>query len=255
MSCGIRVRVSIALTCCVAGLPPLWMALSAATAAQQSPSGNAAASGQEERLQPAQVSVNRSRVYTIVGKTGLGHDHAVEGRIRSGHLSLGATSDAGEIVFDMNSFDADTDRARRFAGMQGSTDAATRQQVNANMRAGSILNVRQYPTATFVVSAARLLDQNSAAGTARYELEGKFTLCGTTRPLKFSVTAEARDGLTSVRGSFSILQTQYGITPFRKALGVVGVADRLTIHGDLWVAPAAGTGDAAETPGAEFGSR
>jgi hypothetical protein len=29
---------------------------------------------------------------------------------------------------------------------------------------------------------------------------------------------------------------QAGIQPFRKALGAVGVADQLTIYGDLWIA-------------------
>jgi hypothetical protein len=44
-----------------------------------------------------------------------------------------------------------------------------------------------------------------------------------------------------LQGSFSILQSDYGITPFSKALGAVGVADRLTISGDLRVATGAGT--------------
>ncbi len=33
----------------------------------------------------------------------------------------------------MNSFDADTDAARRYLGLEGSTDESTRKQVNANM--------------------------------------------------------------------------------------------------------------------------
>ena len=37
-------------------------------------------------------------------------------------------------------------------------------------------------------------------------------------------------------GNFSLLQTDYGIKPFTTALGAIGVADRLTIYGDLWVA-------------------
>jgi hypothetical protein len=44
------------------------------------------------------------------------------------------------------------------------------------------------------------------------------------------------NGYTRIFGNFSILQSDFGIMPFRKALGAVGVADRLTIYGELWVA-------------------
>ena len=39
-----------------------------------------------------------------------------------------------------------------------------------------------------------------------------------------------------LRGGFTLLQSQFGITPFTKAFGAVGVADELKVYGDLWVA-------------------
>ncbi len=197
----------------------------------------AAPKQEEERLEPTQVSVAKSRVYTFVGKTGFGHDHGVEGKLKSGNLKLGAMEEAGELVFDMTSFDADTDAARRYVGLNGSTDASTRQQVNANMRGDTILAVRRFPTATYTIASAKALSTKSRDGHPQYELDGKFTLHGTTRPLKITVSVQkTKEGLDRVRGSFSILQTQYGITPFSKALGAVGVTDKLTIHGDILVA-------------------
>ena len=190
---------------------------------------------ESERLEPHQISVKKSRVYIFVEKTGLGHQHGVEGRLKSGSLTLGAAEEAGELVFDMNSFDADTDAARRYVGLTGSTDASTRRQVNDNMRNTSILNVGQFPTATFAIRSAMLLEKTSRNGAPLYELIGEFTLRGKTRPIKLEAEAEVKDNMTHVRGRFAILQTQYGITPFRKALGAVGVADQLTIHGDLWI--------------------
>jgi hypothetical protein len=45
---------------------------------------------------------------------------------------------------------------------------------------------------------------------------------------------EERDGGgVRLRGNFTIMQTQYGIRPYSKAFGAVGVADRLTIYGDI----------------------
>ena len=65
-----------------------------------------------EQLEQNQVSLKKSRIYTFVGKTGLGHQHGIEGQLKSGSIQLGAKQDAGELVFDMISFDADTDAAR-----------------------------------------------------------------------------------------------------------------------------------------------
>ena len=178
----------------------------------------------------------KSRVYVFVDKTGFGHQHGIEGRLKSGHVKLGASADAGEFVFDMTSFDGDSDAARRYVGLEGSTDLSTRRQVNDNMKGAAILNVAQFPTATFAIKSATRLEKKSRAGAALYEFTGEFTLRGKQRPLKFEAEVESKDGFAHVRGRFNVLQTQYGITPFRKAFGTIGVADQLTIHGDLWVA-------------------
>ncbi|MCA9059465.1 MAG: YceI family protein [Planctomycetaceae bacterium] len=188
-------------------------------------------------ITPGAIDLSHSRVYVFVGKTGFGHDHGVEGKIKSGSLKLGATANAGQIVFDMTSFDADTNAARRYVGLSGSTDANTRQQVNTNMKGNAVLNVQRYPTATFNVASATPLNRKSRRGLPLYELTGQFTLHGVTRPLKIQADVEDKDGLQHVRGSFAIQQTHFGITPFSKAFGAVGVTDQLTIHGDVMVAP------------------
>ncbi|MEY3460307.1 MAG: hypothetical protein RL215_3464 [Planctomycetota bacterium] len=179
------------------------------------------------------VNVADSRVYVFVGKTGLGHNHGVEGKLKSGALRLEGEDAGGELVFDVASFDADTDAARRYVGLSGSTDASTRQQVNANMKGADVLDVRRYPTAKFAVSGVKRTGKQSREGHPLFELSGQFTLHGQTRPLKLEAAAEERDGAIRLRGNFNILQTQYGIRPYSKAFGAVGVADRLTIYGDI----------------------
>lgn len=173
--------------------------------------------GEAEQLEPHHISVQKSRVCIFVDKTGLGHQQGVEGRLKSGSLTLGAAEEAGELVFDINSFDADTDAARGYVGLTGST----RRQVNDNMKNTSILNAGQFPIATFAIKSATLLEKKSRTGAPLYELIGEFTLRGKTRPIKLEAEAEIKDNMTHVRGRFAILQTQYGITPFRKALGAV----------------------------------
>jgi hypothetical protein len=39
-----------------------------------------------------------------------------------------------------------------------------------------------------------------------------------------------------LRGKCSIRQTDFGITPYSTGLGVIGVADELVIHADIWIA-------------------
>jgi polyisoprenoid-binding protein YceI len=174
-----------------------------------------------------------------VDKTGLGHEHGVEGKIKSGAIQLGARSNAGSIEFDMTSFTADTDRARKYVGLEGSTSASTRQQVNKNMLGSDVLNVAKYPTALFAIESA--LHRKTKQGKPVVELKGEFTLHGTTRPLTLYAEPSQRDGQWNLRGDFAIRQTEFGITPYSAALGTVGVADQLKIFGDLWIAGDDGT--------------
>lgn len=196
----------------------------------------AAAPQPKKPLAPGEIDTARSRVYVHVDKTGFGHEHGVEGLVKSGSLHLGAGQNAGAIEIDMGSFTADSDDARRYVNLEGSTAPDTRTEVTNNMLGTSVLDVKQYPTATFVVTSIQQAPAKRPNAPQQYQLEGNFTLHGKTQKITILAEAMKASGYTHVRGSFTIAQTDYGITPFRKVLGAVGVADRLTIWGDLWVA-------------------
>jgi polyisoprenoid-binding protein YceI len=185
---------------------------------------------------PGDLELNASRVFVHVDKTGLGHEHAVAGKIKSGRVVLGAGRDAGEIVFDMKSFEADGEQARKYVGLEGTTDPSTARQVTANMQSPSVLDTSKFPTAVFKIASATPVDELSRRGLPQYQLRGEFTLHGVSRPLTVLADVQAKDGWTHLRGGFAIRQTDFGIRPFQKALGAVGVADQLTIFGDVWVA-------------------
>ncbi|WP_299460935.1 YceI family protein [uncultured Gimesia sp.] len=205
-------------------------------------SGIESASGQDQKsLQQSQVTAGEidtttSKVYTYVGKTGFGHEHAVIGEIKSGSLNLGARNNAGKIVFDMTTWKADTAPARQYIGLKGSTAASTQNEVNANMLGSSVLNVQKYPTATFEVVSALPVKQNVPTGKAFYQLDGKFTLHGVTRNLKLIAEVTEATQRNHLRASFTIKQTDFGITPYSKAFGAVGVTDELKIYGEIDVA-------------------
>jgi len=183
-----------------------------------------------------EIDTQTSRVYIHVGATGFGHEHAVLGRVKSGEIRLGASEKAGRIVFDMAGFVSGTTEARRYIGLKGASSPSTARQVTANMLGNHVLNVRRFPTATFLIASALPLKEPSASGLPQYRLNGTFTLHGVTRSLKLTVEAKDKDGKVRLRGGFPVLQTNYGITPYSKAFGAVGVADRLTIYGEIDIA-------------------
>lgn len=182
------------------------------------------------------INTTTSRVYTYVGKTGFGHEHAVVGKIKEGTLNLGVRSNAGKIVFDMTTWQADTPQARQYMGLSGTTSASTQKDVNANMLGSDVLNVRKYPTATYAVNSAVLLKQKSGSSKPLYQLNGKFTLHGVTRNLTIVAEVTEKQDSCHIRGSFAILQSHFGITPYSKAFGAVGVTDELKIYGEIDVA-------------------
>lgn len=184
---------------------------------------------------PGDVDLAGSRVYVFVGKTGLGHDHAVTGALQAGRLRLGAAEQAGMIVFDMRSFQADATEARKLLGLAGETDADTRRQVDENMLGPAVLDVAKHPTATFEIRSALPAAQQPANGKTAYDLVGTFTLHGVPRPATIRAEAEAIGPVVRLWGGFTVRQTDFGMKPFAKFGGVVGVADELKIYGDIRV--------------------
>ena len=199
-------------------------------------------------VEAGEIHRDGSRAYIFVGKTGLGHEHAVVGQIKQGAVRLDGSGNHGEIVFAMDTFVADTDAARKYIGLEGTKDASTQQQVTANMLGPDVLDVRRFPTATFAIKSVQPVGQPSRRGLPQYQLDGDFTLHGVTRPIRVVADVEEANGWLHLRGGFSILQTQFGMTPYTKAFGAVGVTDRLDIWGDLWVAKERGIVQQASRP-------
>src|SRR4051812_31137503 len=77
----------------------------------QAPRASGVGTKAEVRGNALAVDRSASRVYIKVGAEGYGHVHGVEGRLASGEITPGG---AGELVFDMTSFSADTPTARSY---------------------------------------------------------------------------------------------------------------------------------------------
>lgn len=202
-----------------------------------SPASGQAPAAPHEPVPNGTVDVGASRIYVLVGKSGLvGHVHAIEGRLISGQVALGAREQAGALVFDMRSFLADTAVARKVLGLEGDVDASTQQQTNANMLGSEVLDVARHPTARFDIRSAVPRAQARQGGPPAYELTGIFTLHGAQQPLALMAEVEDHGDTLRLRGGFAVKQTAFGMKPYAKFGGMVGVADELKIWGDISLA-------------------
>ena len=192
---------------------------------------------QKPALQPGDINCDYSRVYIFVDRSNsLGHVHGVEGRVKSGHLLLNQNQ-PGSLVIDAQSFDADTPAGRAAFGLADDIDQGTRQKVNDNMKGPEVLNVSQFPEAKLSNIKLTATGKMSQRKLQEYIMEGDFTLQQATRKISATCDLEEKNGWSHLRGTFRIKQTDYGIKPFSRVLGAVGVKDELLIYGDLWIMP------------------
>jgi polyisoprenoid-binding protein YceI len=206
--------------------------------------GPTAARGADGTAPPASAAVFQadtaaSRLYVKVAASGrLGHDHGVRGLLDSGTITLGG---AGTLVFAMGKFAADTAESRQYVGLSGTVSAGDRQKATANMIGPYVLDVARFPTATYEMASAAPIDNQAPGDPGRYKLDGRFTLHGVTRqqPLIAQVDRTETPGVLRMRCAFAIQQTDFGITPYSTLGGIVGVADRLDIWGELLIRPLA----------------
>lgn len=184
------------------------------------------------------IDLEKSRVFIRVDSVGVGHQHGIEGKLKESELDL---SGHGRLVFDMTSFTADTERARSHVGVKGKISDSDKKQTNANMLSAQVLDVTQFPTATFEVKSLVAMRKEGQKEQTEFQISGEFTLHGVKRPLTFAAKIEPiTDDASSIKkmsGSFLIKQTDYGIKPYSAFGGLSKVKDELKIWGDLVLVP------------------
>ena len=100
-----------------------------------------------------------------------------------------------------------------------------------------VLSVNLYPEARLENATLVSNNKKSKRDWPEYVIEGDFVLHETKKQIQIRCDLEEKDGWHHIRGAFKILQSDYGIKPFSKMMGAVGVKDELVILGDLWVVP------------------
>lgn len=93
--------------------------------------------------------------------------------------------------------------------------------IEADM-AKKVLHPDKYPTVSFSSKAIKEKEGG-------YHVNGELSLHGVTKPLDFVIDTSGGD----LKGRFTIIQTDYGIKPFKAMMGTLKIKDEMDIGFDL----------------------
>ncbi len=99
--------------------------------------------------------------------------------------------------------------------------------VDRRLRSADFFDVERYPTIRF--DTVDVVEQRSAgapAGAAAVTVDGRFTLHGVTRDVRFPAEIDVAGASVTVRGGFTIRRSDYGIT-YRSLLNPGGETIRI----------------------------
>jgi polyisoprenoid-binding protein YceI len=166
-----------------------------------------------------QIDFAHSQLIVRVDKSGFfsgfGHAHEISAPIVRGEVE---SAKPLSVWFDVNA-----------AGMtvvgKGESDD-TKAQVQQNMLGADVLDVAHFPQIHFASESVEAIGDN------RWRVHGQLTLRGQTHP----IVLETRLENGHYRGTATIQQTTFGITPIRVAGGTIKVKDEVQIEFDIVLA-------------------
>jgi hypothetical protein len=168
----------------------------------------------------------------------VGHDLVMEIVRWSGTLTIPdgvAEGPRAAVVFDARSLEV-----REGSGGALPLSAKDISDIKRNALE-KVLQVDRHPDATFECSVIKQADDG------RIEVAGDLTIVGVTRPIRFLADVREQDDATRVTARVPILQSDWGIKPFRAFMGALKVRDEVEIAIDVRIRtsstrPAAGVG-------------
>lgn len=178
------------------------------------------------------IDTQESWVVAVTEKAGalgfLGHQHSVLVTDWTAEIDWrpdepGASR--ARVTVPARSLRIDTERGRELAGLDEGPSADDVAELQEKMLSAENLAAAEHPELRFEVTGVERL------GGGDLEVEGRLTLRGQARTVRFPVKVEpARDGGATVfTGSFTVKQTELGIEP-ESVAGVVKVADPVEVR-------------------------
>ena len=147
-----------------------------------------------------------------------GHDHLVSATQYSGEIQF----DAAKLEESLVAFTVESSSLKVVDPGESEKD---RSEVQATMLGEAVLDAAKHPQIKF--SSASVKPGSSASQLA---VEGTVTLHGVSKPLTIPVRFElGKDGTLTADAEVSLLQSDFGIVPYKAAGGAVRVKDKLKL--------------------------
>jgi len=155
------------------------------------------------------------RVYKSGFFSAFAHNHEIEAPIAQGRVEL-PTSPSVTLLVD----------ARKLRVLDPELAVGKRAEVQKTMEGPQVLDSSRFPEISFQSTAIKKM------GADHWTVRGNLTLHGQTRPVVVDVVLS--DG--HYRGSATLKQRDFGITPVSIAGGTVKVKDQVKIEFDILLA-------------------
>lgn len=156
----------------------------------------------------------------------LGHNHVLTSRHLTGRVWWHASLErcGFELEFPVAQLVVDDPQARARAGSEfpGEVPPEDREATHRNMVRPEVMDAQRHPT-------IRLQSVRIAGSTLAPQITTRITIKGVARDVIVPAVVALDDNRLTATGEFDILQTDFGIEPFKVGLGALAVQDRLHI--------------------------
>jgi len=171
------------------------------------------------------IDSSKSKIEIQVAKDGFfkafGHDHLVSTTHFSGSVRLAESKMEESSV----TFTAEANSLRVIDPGESEKD---RSEVQATMLGEQVLDVARYPQIQFSSSTIKVV--SASKNTFDLQVSGTLTLHGTKKPVTLPVRVQiSDDGSLTCDTEIYLLQSDFGITPYKAAGGAVKVKDKLKL--------------------------
>jgi polyisoprenoid-binding protein YceI len=146
-----------------------------------------------------------------------GHDHVVSAEKYSGEIQF----DSGKVENSSVEFVVEAAFLKVLDPGESEKD---RNEVEETMLGEQVLDATKYPQIRFSSTSVK-----AGSSVSRLAVEGSLVLHGVTKPLTVPVSIQANDGTITADAEILLLQSDFGITPYKAVGGTVRVKDKLKL--------------------------
>lgn len=162
--------------------------------------------------QNVKVDTKKSTIHWLGKKITCQHDGYIQ--LQSGELSLkDGNITGGTFVIDMNSMTNEDLESQEY-----------KDKLMGHLKSDDFFSVETYPTASLTITEATPFTQDIAT------VYGKFTIKGTTEPVKFEVKREGKTYTSKLDIDRSKFDVRYGSNSFFDNLGDKAIDDIFTLN-------------------------